>query len=165
MGLPRDDAVTRTAVRVLKRFGVDEPPVDVDRICAGAGVQVFSRPFDYVAGVLLKDDVWPVIVVNAREGRERRRFTIAHELGHLFLGHARAAFAEPGGAGKLEREAEWFAAQLLMPAPWIQRYWDDYAANAENRETILAATFNVSLAALHRRAKEMGLDVRRPKGR
>jgi Zn-dependent peptidase ImmA (M78 family) len=52
-----------------------------------------------------------------------------------------------------------------MPAAWVRRYWDAYAANAENRETILAAAFNVSLAALRRRAKELGLDARRPKGR
>lgn len=41
-------------------------------------------------------------------GYTRQRFTIAHELGHLYLGHRTDGPAE-------EREANWFAGQLLMP--------------------------------------------------
>ena len=38
----------------------------------------------------------------------RRRFTIAHELGHVYLGHKQRGVQQ-------ENEADWFAAQLLMP--------------------------------------------------
>ena len=49
----------------------------------------------------------------------RDRFTIAHELGHYFL-HSnqgkRAIIAKRQGTGRIEWEANWFAAALLMPA-------------------------------------------------
>ncbi len=153
-----DDTAARAAAAVLARFGIKEPPVEVERICALTGITVCARPFDYVAGVLIKDDVLPVILVNARDGPARRRFTIAHELGHLFLDHRRSAYAEPGGAGRLEREAGRFAACLLMPAGWVRRLWRAYAGNPENRLSILAGLFDVSLAAIKRRARELGLD-------
>ena len=48
----------------------------------------------------------------------RDRFTIGHELGHYFL-HSRQGerplVAYRQGSGRLEWEANWFAAGLLMP--------------------------------------------------
>ena len=63
--------------------------------------------------------------VTHHEGR--CRFTCAHELGHLTL-HAKARdfFHEtkaegPGSPGKLEREADRFAAAFLVPLPLLER--------------------------------------------
>jgi Zn-dependent peptidase ImmA (M78 family) len=150
-------AVERQAEEVIVRFGLTGPPVALEDICLGLGVTVRVRPFDYVAGLFINDDVFPVIVVNSRERRVRQRFTIAHELGHYFLGHGRKSFAEPGGRNRRERDAERFAACLLMPAVWVRRYWRVYAANYENRLAILADLFEVSRAALTRRVEELGL--------
>lgn len=49
-------------------------------------------------------------------GVRRRRFTQAHELGHILLGH------ESDGPQQ-EREADRFASALLMPAPVIFELW------------------------------------------
>lgn len=47
---------------------------------------------------------------------EKERWTIARELGHLFLGHVdRHEILYRGGANKLVHEANEFAAELLMP--------------------------------------------------
>ncbi|MCM1275558.1 MAG: ImmA/IrrE family metallo-endopeptidase, partial [Lachnospiraceae bacterium] len=55
-----------------------------------------------------------VIAVNENAcGLRRRRFTIAHELGHCVLGHVRSGRLPNGGE---EREADRFAAALLAPA-------------------------------------------------
>jgi Zn-dependent peptidase ImmA (M78 family) len=153
-------AVTRRAAEVLKRFDVDGPPVALESICRAEGIAVCARPFDYVAGVFINDDVFPVIVVNSRERRARQRFTIAHELGHYFLGHRRKSFAEPATDNRQERDAQRFAACLLMPAAWVRQYWRAYNANVENRLSILAALFDVSRAALELRVKELGLGGR-----
>jgi len=150
-------AAERRAGEVIDRFGLTGPPVPLVNICRALGLTVRERPFDYVAGLFVNDDVFPVIIVNARQRRVRQRFTIAHELGHYFLGHGQKSFAEPGGEDGQERDAERFAACLLMPATWVRRYWEAYAANRENRLSILAELFDVSSAALKRRVKELGL--------
>ncbi len=147
----------RRAQEVVDRFGLKGPPVSPGEICRALGITVRVRPFDYVAGLFINDDVFPVIVVNSRERRVRQRFTIAQELGHYFLGHGRKSFAEPGGRGHRERDAERFAACLLMPAAWVRCQWKAYAANYENRLAILADLFQVSSTALKRRVKELGL--------
>jgi Zn-dependent peptidase ImmA (M78 family) len=154
----RADTVERKALEVLKRFGLAEPPVALEDICRAEGLAVCARPFDYVAGLFVNDDVFPVIVVNSRQPSARQRFTVAHELGHYYLRHRRGSFAEPGGASRQERDAERFAANLLMPAAWVLHYWTAYAANRENRVSILAALFEVSQAALRVRLKELSLD-------
>ena len=159
----RADAVARRAATVLERLGGACPPVELERLCEKAGVALFVRPFDYVAGVLIRDAVFPVIVVNARERHTRQRFTIAHELGHYFLNHRGRTFAEPGSDGRQERDAELFAACLLMPEAWLRDEWAAYAGNAENRPRVLAEFFDVSLAALEIRVRELGLD--RPRRR
>ena len=46
----------------------------------------------------------------------RRRFTIAHELGHVYLGHKQRGIQQ-------ENEADWFAAQLLMPECIMMELW------------------------------------------
>lgn len=64
------------------------------------------------------------IFYNGQSRRERQRFTVAHELGHLVLHrHQQGSFncdkesihAGPVGQGPLEREANDFASSLLMP--------------------------------------------------
>ena len=154
----RADTVERKALEVLKRFGLANPPVALEDICRAEGLAVCARPFDYVAGLFVNDDVFPVIVVNSRQPSTRRRFTVAHELGHYYLRHKRSSFAEPGGASRQERDAERFAANLLMPAAWVRRCWKTYAANPENRVSILTDLFEVSKAALRVRLKELDLD-------
>jgi Zn-dependent peptidase ImmA (M78 family) len=160
------DAVERRAEQVVERFRLSVPPVALDDICRAEGLFLCARPFDYVAGVFIRDEVFPVIMVNSREPRVRRRFTIAHELGHYYLAHQRTAFPEPGNDVQLEREANRFAACLLMPESWLRDYWRAYAGNRENRESVVAGIFDVSQAALRVRLRELGLclGTRRHKG-
>lgn len=61
-----------------------------------------------------------MIVVNAQHPASRRRFNIAHELGHIVLGHDRLS-PEAGGPRDLEREADAFAAALLLPEAELRR--------------------------------------------
>jgi Zn-dependent peptidase ImmA (M78 family) len=70
------------------------------------------------------------ILVNAAESAARQRFTVAHELGHWVCqcleGHVGPLYcrAEDVGVGPeakaLEREANVFAAELLMPQEAVQ---------------------------------------------
>ncbi len=114
-----------------------------------------------LSGLLLPDrgEIW----VNAEEGRlwpPRRRFTIAHEIGHWQLhrtGHGsvfcRSTAIEPDPTSApapltpAEEQANAFAAALLMPPQLLQRQYE-----ATGRDFArLCRTFGSSGAAMGRR--------------
>ena len=131
------------------------------------------------SGMLMADrgEIW-VSAADAREWPPRKRFTIAHELGHFVLhrhsvdpalyqaadvsatGAAPAdsirSQADPEAATilpRLEAEANAFAAALLMPARLMREV---HAAAGGDLETI-QEVFNSSKAALERRLRTLGL--------
>jgi predicted transcriptional regulator len=85
----------------------------------------------------------------------RDRFTLAHELGHYFL-HAdqgeRRIRAARRGSGRVEWEANWFAAGFLMPAKTFRD-----AARNDPDPILLAAKFRVSTAAARIRMESLGV--------
>lgn len=64
------------------------------------------------------------VLINSDKPRVRRRFTIAHELGHLALGHLLGGQVivdeTVGGKSPHEQQANAFAAGLLMPAEGVR---------------------------------------------
>jgi hypothetical protein len=164
---PRAHALRR---RHLAAFGGDELPVPVESIAEDLlGLRIEERwDLGDCSGLLLPAE--RLIVLNAAEraaGRDdpplrRLRFTIAHELGH-WVCHARErADAAPvycrradlaGDADRsLEREANVFAAELLMPEPSVRRVW------AEAPDAVAcAARFDVSPTAMQWRLYSFGL--------
>ena len=138
-------------------FGGDELPVPVESIAADLlGLAVEARELD-VSGMLLPAE--RRILVNASEPEPRQRFTIAHELGHWICqcleGTARPVYCRADEIGvdpeakALEREANIFAANLLMPEPAVR------ASGSENR-------FGVSDEAHAWRLYNLGLIETRP---
>jgi Zn-dependent peptidase ImmA (M78 family)/transcriptional regulator with XRE-family HTH domain len=92
----------------------------------------------------------PVMCLSADRGNIlRRRFSAAHELGHLIL-HPRPA---PGDA-RHEHDANRFAAELLMPAADIRRLLPRRLDLAQLIE--LQQQWGVSVQALLRRCQELG---------
>jgi hypothetical protein len=104
-------------------------------------------------------EIW----VNAEEAREwppRRRFTVAHELGHcvlhedgqrsLFCRHASVdprTDAEADAAAQIEEEANFFAAALLMPGKLMRHH---YKATGKSFDA-MCKVFGSSRAAMGRR--------------
>jgi predicted transcriptional regulator len=96
---------------------------------------------------------------------ERDRFTIAHELGHLFLHYPRIKRMHPDEEmiatrwvdendpeqQRAEWEANWFAAAFLMPRTAFELAFEKYEIDD------LASTFGVSVQAATVRAKSLGL--------
>ena len=134
-------------------FGGDELPVPVESIAEDLlALAVVVRDDLRVSGMLLPSE--RRIYVRADEPEPRRRFTIAHELGHWICqcleGTQQPVYcrAEEIGvdpeAKALEREANIFAANLLMPEPAVR------AGAGENR-------FGVSDEALAWRLYNLGL--------
>ncbi|MGH3146792.1 MAG: ImmA/IrrE family metallo-endopeptidase, partial [Rubrobacter sp.] len=94
------------------------------------------------------------VLINSDKPRVRRRFTIAHELGHIALGHLHGGEVVVDetvrGKSPREREANAFAAGLLMPEEGVRGGWERLKQRlGEHPSTIdwivwLAASFGVS---------------------
>jgi len=63
------------------------------------------------------------LFVNASLSEVRERFAVAHALGHLALGHGGDFYCPSELCAGREREANRFAAALLMPAPLVKALW------------------------------------------
>lgn len=93
-----------------------------------------------------------VVGVNARHPLGRRNFSLAHELGHLTLDHGGDATGNRNPA--LEREADWFAVEFLLPAGLLNS-WCSQLGVREPQE--LARRSGLSLTMVQRRFAELGL--------
>jgi Zn-dependent peptidase ImmA (M78 family) len=145
-------------------FGGKELPVPVASIAEDLlGLLVEQEPLRGVSGL-----IYPAerrIVLNAADVAARRRFTLAHELGH-WTHHCAGPDAAPvfcravdetldAGTRAQERTANIFAAELLMPEDAMRAAWSGSVAAAADR-------FGVSGLAMHWRAYSFGLVAERP---
>jgi hypothetical protein len=128
------DHPIRAAQELLSRAKITKVPVDVDHLANSCGVGVLPWKFDdSLSGLVVELDVGPVIGVNSRHPEVRRRFTLAHELGHHLLQHRDRFYVDlkantehgdpPEYHSRHERDANEFAANVLMPAAprWFER--------------------------------------------
>jgi Zn-dependent peptidase ImmA (M78 family) len=145
-------------------FGSEELPVPVEAIAEDLlGLRVEEAELDGVSGLLLPAQ--RRIVLNGADVAPRRRFTLAHELGHWICQclegrtapiYCRAEEVGPDPASRaLEREANVFAAELLMPEPAVRAAWAGSIGTAAER-------LGVSEEALHWRLYNLGLVAERP---
>ena len=127
----------RTLVKhLLREHGARSAPVDVVRIAIALGVEVRETPAeDDLSGFLYRDRKRKraVIGVNSDHHENRRNFTVAHELGHYLLHdfddiHVDRHFkvwlrseASSQGTDIEEKEANLFAAEILMPAHLVAK--------------------------------------------
>lgn len=107
--------------KILLDMDVRSLPVNVSLICRTMGITV-----KYYDGTPESDgesmilDGQPIIFVSRNKPAPRQRFTAAHELGHILLGHigwGKLVNREPSPRDNpLEQEANVFASRLLAPA-------------------------------------------------
>lgn len=112
-------------------LGLTAPPVDVTAVAGALGFAVVEHDFpDGISAVTFIEDGVKAIGVNEHHALVRRRFSVAHELGHFLNGHepvdhslthvdTRPSYLNPHN--RQEREADEFAAELLMPLPWLKQ--------------------------------------------
>ena len=105
-----------------------------------------------------------IILLNPSEYEKRRNFTLAHELGHIILGHGadrdneydtRETVWNPKKDSR-EYEADELAAELLMPEAEFKKLWNEYKNVPE-----LADAFEVSIMAAKKRLDKLGIDYER----
>ncbi|HEY0395664.1 MAG TPA: ImmA/IrrE family metallo-endopeptidase [Candidatus Elarobacter sp.] len=138
-------------------------PVDLDVIAAHLGVPIRHEFLNGdISGFLFRQDSQAAIVVNRRQSKTRRRFTIAHEIGHYLLDHKRdeihvdrafvLKFRKGMPAGDQDEiQANAFAAALLMPRDALTTDLLSYERNGVIDDTTiqtLADRYGVSIQAL-----------------
>lgn len=110
------------AWEILLREGVRALPVDVLEICRRLGivVQQYDELYSEGDGFSTVIDGVPYICIRRGQSWQRARFTVAHELGHILLGHVgkyTLVNREPSPHDDpVEQAANGFAARLLAPA-------------------------------------------------
>lgn len=165
------------AAELLQQSGVQQPAVPVERIARKLGLHVERANLgDDVSGLLVVQDGRGVIGVSANQVPARQRFTIAHEIGHFLLHRDKmpvfidkqffkpylAAFRDKrssSGEDKLEREANAFAAELLMPADMVRMAVVELKVDVADDDIVdeLAKQFEVSRQAMSFRIANLAL--------
>lgn len=138
------------ADKLLRDNQINKPPVPLVELATNHGfsvqIGVFPDNLFNVCGYI--DINKKVIMTNASDSPNRRAFTIAHELGHLLLHEDEllknsdlgVMLRAPLGKQELdphEKEANAFAANLLVPADMLKPYLSE-------SDGVIAALFGVS---------------------
>ncbi|HVL32348.1 MAG TPA: ImmA/IrrE family metallo-endopeptidase [Actinomycetota bacterium] len=154
--------LAKTARGILRNAALKEPPTDLARILAYLRIH-HERPWH------MSQDVWEGLGRPTR-GRTRfksqeqastprQRWKLAHEIAHHVLHgaepHLRAGSWE---THELEYEADLLAAELLIPAPWLQRAVKKAVADHTMLDIEdLARTFKVGRQEMEKRLKQLDL--------
>lgn len=137
----------------------DGPLLDLQSVAESLGLLGFSIALGPDAGDAAYVEVgnFGVAVINGTTDPGRRRFSLAHELGHHLTGDA----YEPSprlGASDTERMFNAFAAHLLMPRSSVLSIWDEFSARSPRLAAIaVAVRFSVSWTAACNQLKNLGL--------
>jgi len=157
----RPEAAAR---EIRDRCDVSTPQIEMDAVLKELNVPLYKRRFPDALSALVIDagDERYAIAVNSNHHLHRRRFSIAHELGHAVLRHeceyyldywGNDAWEPPDYRYNEEREANQFAAALLMDDRALRK---DIASGLQDIHE-LAERYEVSEAAMNFRLINLGL--------
>jgi len=120
------------ARKLLKDAKVKEPPVYINQLVSTLEKdhELVIKPWllsNHVSGFLVEEDRLSAIAYNADHHVHRQRFTVAHEIGHLLLGHNHSTKTEA-----TEKEAQIFASELLMPLEFLKSDLKKHGCNIDS---------------------------------
>lgn len=158
--------------KILHDFDLFTTPVDVVACAKRFNVDVEEITFedDDVSGLFVLKEKLAFIRYSTHESEVRQRFTIAHELGHFVL-HSKdfSLFVDKkekvlyrnsdssSGEKHKEREANAFAASLLMPRKLVGEQARQISNDIPDIIPVLAKIFNVSEIAMSIRLSNLGM--------
>lgn len=174
MPLPKRSTAEKRALDLLVRHGIQELPVPVFELIRQLGARVvYERMGNEVSGMTYRRGPNIVIGLNSAHSDRRRRFTAAHEIGHVVLhpgrpltidSNIRVNFRDTTSSlatDAEEIEANAFAASLLMPQDLVLREAKQLAdAGVRSRDKLvsaLAGRFDVSPEAMGYRLINLGI--------
>jgi Zn-dependent peptidase ImmA (M78 family) len=147
----------RQATLLLDELGIRTPAVPHAAIDGLPFLTVARRVGFPTSGMATRTDSGWVVVLRGNEPAVRQRFSLAHELKHVFddpfIGRLYPALGHRSPSERAERICDYFAACLLMPKRWLTGDW------CGGRQDIarLARRYQVSGQAMEVRLSQLGL--------
>lgn len=148
--------VKKTAEQFINEMKLSIP-VNLELICSNLNIKVVYLNIKDAYGYLRVEGSKKHIFISKKiQGTNRARFTIAHELGHYILGHDTTSFCKYTEMDyykkeikkKKEREADIFAAELLMPSKYIDEELENILPKDYYKLNELRERYEVSLISL-----------------
>ena len=137
----------------------DGPLLDLQSAAESLGLLGFSLALGPDAGDAAYVEVGNlgVAVINGTTDPGRRRFSLAHELGHHLTGDAYEPSPRLGASGT-ERMFNTFAAYLLMPRSSVLSIWEEFSAQSPRLAAVaVAVRLSVSWTAACNQLRNLGL--------
>lgn len=169
----------KKAYQLIGKLDIDDFPINVEDITERLNITVIQQPFENnaISGLLYRDGQNVVIGVNSSHPPTRKRFTVAHEIGHYIMHEGNKLHVDNDVNFRVnfrltdnenshdiqEIEANAFAAALLMPEDLIKKaiseleYIVDLSSDYDDQIDHLASLFEVSKQALLIRLGKLGL--------
>ena len=163
--------INKLAYEIIDAYKIETPINDLEEFVKNLGGKVTednlksgfydgritTKNTDYKFEIFIPEDQYP----------ERKKFTIAHELGHLFLHMGYQIDDElwemqkdkdyyRNGSSEEELQANEFAAALLMPEDEYKKIMDKYTDGLCVSTSNIADYFGVSIQAAVNRGKWLG---------
>lgn len=161
--------IEECAERILEANSIRSVPIPVEEIARKENILVSEAGSKSVSGVLFRKEGVAFIALNSSESPVRRRFTLAHELGHYFLHPNKNTFIEYRDNKEKDKdqvvrsskeiEANKFAAAILMPKKFLM---EDVSAFTNSGVTsahvsFLAKKYEVSEKAMTYRLMNLNI--------
>ncbi|MBI2436645.1 MAG: ImmA/IrrE family metallo-endopeptidase [Candidatus Magasanikbacteria bacterium] len=153
------------AKELLEEHNITTPVVPIFDFTQRFGFKIFFFKPEKIDGEKLNDVAGftdldqKIIYINEHDPSYRQSFTVAHELGHIVLEHQPSKVEVQYlyrntniTTTDEEKEANVFAANLLMPKIFIEKIMKQYNLHKEDVNT-LAGIFGVSPQAMNLRLK------------
>ena len=166
--------IEKKAQELLDLHELNQVPVNLYELCDRLNITVSNVKFkeykdDYIMGAIKKESNDNIkIYINKNDSINRKRFTMAHEIGHYTLGHLGEhrqlmTLARRDGYNTdniYERQANQFAAALLMDKNKLEKEYKELKelrVSSSTTVSILARIFSVSEQAMTFRLINLGL--------
>jgi Zn-dependent peptidase ImmA (M78 family)/transcriptional regulator with XRE-family HTH domain len=154
------EAAERRAGEARSLLGLaSEPLIELQAAAERMGLLAFSLPLGPSGGdaAYVALESWGVAVVNGSADPGRRRFNLAHELGHHLFGDAYAPEIGLSPQDETEKLINAFAINLLLPRDGVLAVWEEFTTEPRLAATALAVRFRVSWTAVCAQLRNLDL--------
>jgi len=157
---PNIENAKNLAKKILSEVGLKTPPILLRKIVAHLkpiyNLEIYAREDfgEFLSGIRVTEGELSTIGYNQKHSIHRKRFTVAHEIGHVVMSHPNiTTFTNLESNDPFETEANQFAAELLMPFVMLK----NDIKNGIKNPRLLADRYNVSEEAMWWRILECKL--------